>query len=50
MARRKLAPTSNLRENTMINEILHTTLYPFINIAGTAHGIVEYYGRALGVL
>ncbi len=35
--------------NQMLNNTLSDMAYPFIHMAGTAHGMIEYFGRSLGV-
>ena len=36
--------------NHAINQVLSEIAHPFIHLAGTAHGMFEYFGRSFGVL
>ncbi|EJM96977.1 hypothetical protein PMI40_04505 [Herbaspirillum sp. YR522] len=36
--------------NQAINQMLSDVAHPFIHLAGTAHGVLEYFGRSFGVL
>ncbi len=36
--------------NQMINNMLSDMAHPFIHLAGSAHGMFEYFGRSFGVL